>query len=232
MATVCWPCGCIAALLLCCRAAWGGDAEAMRVARTTPLVCSTMNAIASVVTLSALMIRSPSFSRSSSSSTTTNLPAGRQSDARDTSASAAVRRRQQRRRQQRQVRPVLLQGELPAATPPAQPLTCCQVLQRVRNAVKARRRLIQPLRQLRVQRLLAGAGRNDPNSPEAGACARRAIRLRRRRPSQHAQASCRRRAAQAPPAAGMAARHSAEPPGRGQSMAAAVQGRHGALAAE
>lgn len=42
---------------------------------TTPLVCSTMNAMASVVTLSALMIRSPSFSRSSSSSTTTNLPA-------------------------------------------------------------------------------------------------------------------------------------------------------------
>lgn len=35
-----------------------------------------MNAIASVVTLSALMIKSPSFSRSSSSNTTTNLPAG------------------------------------------------------------------------------------------------------------------------------------------------------------
>lgn len=42
---------------------------------TTPLVCSTMNAMASVVTLSAFMMRSPSFSLSSSSSTTTNFPA-------------------------------------------------------------------------------------------------------------------------------------------------------------
>ena len=40
----------------------------------TPLVYSTMKAIASVVMVSAAMIRSPSFSLLSSSSTTTNLP--------------------------------------------------------------------------------------------------------------------------------------------------------------
>mmetsp|Transcript_7950 Transcript_7950/g.26412 ORF Transcript_7950/g.26412 Transcript_7950/m.26412 type:complete len:287 (-) Transcript_7950:120-980(-) len=42
---------------------------------TTPDVCRTMKAIASGVTRSAAIIRSPSFSRSSSSNTTTNRPA-------------------------------------------------------------------------------------------------------------------------------------------------------------
>mmetsp|Transcript_22421 Transcript_22421/g.66762 ORF Transcript_22421/g.66762 Transcript_22421/m.66762 type:complete len:379 (+) Transcript_22421:919-2055(+) len=42
---------------------------------TTPLVYSTMNAMAAASTLSAAMMRSPSFSRLSSSSTTKNLPA-------------------------------------------------------------------------------------------------------------------------------------------------------------
>jgi hypothetical protein len=41
----------------------------------TPLECRTMNAIASGVTFSAAMIRSPSFSRSASSTTITTRPA-------------------------------------------------------------------------------------------------------------------------------------------------------------
>ena len=47
----------------------------------TPLVYSTIKAIASVVIVSAAIIKSPSFSLRSSSSTTTNLPSAKSASA-------------------------------------------------------------------------------------------------------------------------------------------------------